>query len=128
MYLGIQTVRNDEKFEIEDELGEDDPSLISPFKNAIAINVSNPKVAMFVLAFFPQFIPSTANATLLMSILGVVYAGLSLVYFVGVALLAGYVRSLQIASNLTQQVIQYASGSVLLGFGLKLTFEERPAT
>lgn len=57
---------------------------------------------MFVLAFFPQFIPSSANTTVLMSILGVVYAVGSIAYLVGVALLAGRVRSLLVDSDLIQ--------------------------
>lgn len=79
---------------------------------------------MFVLAFFSQFIPSSANTTVLMSILGVVYAVGSIAYLVGVALLADRVRSLLVDSDL----IQYNSRRVLLGFGLKLALEERPTT
>lgn len=93
VYLGIQMFRNDEQFEIQDDLIEQDRSLINSYKKAVIINVSNPKVAIFVLAFFPQFIPPTANATLQMSILGLLYAGLSLLYLSGVALLAGWART-----------------------------------
>lgn len=128
VYLGIQTLRNDEEFEIETTLGGDDRSYVTSYREAAVINISNPKVAMFVLAFFPQFIPSSANATVLMSILGVIYAGVSIVYFVSVALLADRARSLLVDSDLTQRAIQYGSGSVLVGFGLKLALEKGPTT
>jgi len=128
VYLGIQTLRNDEEFDIEPTLGGGDRSYVKSYNEAAAINISNPKVAMFVLAFFPQFIPSSANATVLMSVLGVVYAVVSILYFVGLALLADRVRSLLVDSKYTQRAIQYGSGSVLLGFGLKLALEKRPTT
>jgi len=93
----------------------------------VTINVTNSKVAIFVLAFFPQFVPPSANAPLQMSILGVVYAGLSLVYLVGVALFAGRVRTRLLDSGRASRAIKFLSGSVLIGFGIRLVLDERPA-
>lgn len=126
VYLGIDLLRNDETFEIRDEFDGRDRSLAESYKKAVVINVSNPQVAIFVLAFFPQFVPPTANATLQLSVLGLVYAGLSLLYLGGIALFAGRVRHLLLDSGLARRIVRYASGSVLLGFGLKLGLEERP--
>lgn len=125
VYLGIQLLRNDEQFDLEDDLATQNRSLTEPYKNAVVVNVSNPKVAVFVLAFFPQFVPPTSNATVQMSVLGLLYAGLSLLYLCGVALLAGHVRHLLLDSALPRRIVQYASGSVLVGFGLKLVLEDR---
>jgi threonine/homoserine/homoserine lactone efflux protein len=127
VYLGIQVLRNDEEFEIEDELVDEERSLFRSYRKAVVVNVSNPKVAVFVLAFFPQFVPATANAALQMSVLGVLYAGLSFLYLGGVALFASRVRHLLLDSTVARRLVRYASGSVLLGFGLKLAVEERPA-
>lgn len=126
IYLGVRMVRNDEEFDIQDDLVTQDRSLIAPYKKAVVINVSNPKVAIFVLAFFPQFTSPTANATLQMVILGLLYAGLSFLYLSGVALLAGRVRHLLLESTHTRQIVQYASGSVLVAFGLQLVLEGPP--
>ena len=120
VYLGVRTARNDESFELRDGTVAEDRSLARSYRRAVVINVSNPKVAVFVLAFFPQFVPAGANATLQMSVLGLSYAGLSLLYLCGVALLAGRVRSLLLGSPLARRVIRYASGSVLVGFGVHL--------
>ena len=127
VYLGIQLFRSNETFELDDEqdLGGSTPR--QTFGRAVAINVSNPKVAVFVLAFFPQFVPQSANAAVQLSILGVVYALLALAYLCGVALFAGRVRSLVVDTPTVGKAIQYASGSVLIAFGLKLAFEDSPA-
>jgi len=127
VYLGVQLLRRDGAFEVDEGLGAADASLAESYRTALVINVSNPQVAVFVIAFFPQFVPPGANATLQLSVLGLVYAGLSLLYLAGVALFAARVRHHLLGSTLTRRAVQFASGSVLIGFGLKLAFEERPA-
>lgn len=127
VYLGVRTVRSGETFEIRDAPREGDRSFAESYGTAVAINVSNPKVAVFVLAFFPQFVPATANATLQMSVLGVVYAGLSLLYLCVIALLADRARGLVLDSSRGRRIARYASGSVLVGFGLRLVVEDRPS-
>lgn len=127
VYLGVQLLRDEETFEFKDDIGDPALSVTDSYQKAVAINVSNPQVAMFVIAFFPQFVPPTTNATLQLSILGLVYAGLSLLYLVVIALFAGRVRHLLLESTLTRRVVRYASGSVLVGFGVALAIEENPA-
>lgn len=127
VYLGIQLLRNDEKFEFQDEIGEHDYSITDSYKRGVVINVSNPQVALFVLAFFPQFVPPATNAPLQLSLLGLVYAGISLLYLAVVALFASQVRHLLLDSTIARRAVRYTSGSVLAGFGLKLAFEENPA-
>lgn len=122
-YLGVRLLRSDETF---DAVETDSRSLRGSYWRAVAINVTNPKVAVFVLAFFPQFVPAAADAPVRMAILGLVYAGLSLCYLAGVALFAGRVRHLLLDSGRTRRAIQYLSGSVLIGFGLRLLAEDPP--
>ena len=123
VYLGVRTVRGGEEFEFTP--AETDRSLARSYRQAVAINVSNPKVAVFVLAFFPQFLPASSAAPLSMSMLGVVYAALSLVYLCGVAAFAGRARHALLGSERVTTLLRYLGGSVLVGFGLKLAVEER---
>jgi len=123
-YLGVRLLLTDESFDPTPD-GRT-RSLAESYRTAVAVNVTNPKVAVFVLAFFPQFVPASANAPLHMSALGVVYAGLSLLYLAGVALFAGRVRGRLLDSGRVQRAIQYLSGSVLIGFGVRLVLDEHP--
>lgn len=125
VYLGVQTLRRDEEFEIRNHLSEENTSVKRSFRQAVTINVSNPKVAVFVLAFFPQFISQPANVSLQISILGVTYATLSVLYLLIVVTFAGRVRHIIVDSKTISRFIQYASGSVLVGFGLKLVTEKQ---
>lgn len=124
VYLGVQILRDDETFEIDESAGTSDRSLVGSYRTAVTVNVTNPQVAVFVLAFFPQFVPATADAALQLSVLGVVYAGLSLLYLAGVALFADRVRHLLLDSTTGRRAVRYASGSVLIGFGLRLALDE----
>jgi len=126
VYLGVRTVRTDAEFEARDDPTDSSRSLARSYRSAVLINVSNPKVAVFVVTFFPQFVPPSANATIQMSILGAVYAGLSLSYLAGVAVVAGRVRPYLFDTPRAGRLVQYASGSVLIGFGVHLLLNNRP--
>ncbi|OYR83726.1 threonine transporter RhtB [Halorubrum ezzemoulense] len=128
VYLGVQTFRHDEEFEVRNTITETNTSLRRSYGQAVTINVSNPKVAVFVLAFFPQFISRTASVSLQMSILGLTYAALSVLYLLAVVAFASRVRHIIVDSEMVSRFIQYASGSVLIGFGLKLLTEKQPGT
>ena len=126
VYLGVQTLRRDGEFEIRNNLSEGTTSLRRSYRQAVTINVSNPKVGVFVFAFFPQFISQPASVSLQISILGVTYATLSVLYLLIVVAFASRVRHIIVGSETISRLIQYASGSVLIGFGLKLVTEKQP--
>ena len=121
--LGVQTIRNGGGFDLS---GAESGSVWRSYRRAVVVNVSNPKVAVFVLAFFPQFVSATGDAPLQLSVLGVVYAGISLVYLAVVGVFAGRVRHRLFESPRVQSLLRYTTGTVLAGFGLALLFEEPP--
>ena len=57
------------------------------------INILNPKLAIFFLAFLPQFVPANAPAPVTrMLLLSVIFMAMTFVVFVGYGLLAAQVR------------------------------------
>jgi threonine/homoserine/homoserine lactone efflux protein len=67
-------------------------SLIQLFKQGFIMNVLNPKVTIFFLAFFPGFLFSETMSTVFQFyILGFIFMGVSLVIFSTIAVLAGFI-------------------------------------
>jgi threonine/homoserine/homoserine lactone efflux protein len=89
------------------------------FGQAMVVNVLNPKTALFMVAFLPQFVdPARGSATLQVLALGGVFIALGLVsdsaYAVGAARAGARLR----AWRRFAAVQRYASGAVYIGLGL----------
>jgi len=59
VYLGVRTVRTEGAVDRPDAPGG---SLGRSYRRALAVTVTNPTVALFVLAVFPGFVPPGADA------------------------------------------------------------------
>lgn len=87
------------------------------YAQGVAVNVLNPKVAVFFLAFLPQFAGADAAALWL---LGGWYATLTMAYLGLVALSTDRVRALLAGRPRVAGGLRAVSGLVLLGFGVEL--------
>ncbi|WP_254532928.1 LysE family translocator [Natrinema gelatinilyticum] len=123
VYLGIQTLRNSEEFEVTPESTTYTPR--ESYRDALMINVLNPKVAIFFLAFLPQFVQPEGAVSVQLFMLGVLFASLGFVYQALLAVFAARARRVVTERELVKTVLRMASGSVLVGFGIKLAFERR---
>ena len=106
-------------------VGGTDPALARGYVRGVAVNVLNPKVALFFLALLPQFVGSTAGATLEMVALGGTYAILTALYLGAVGLLSGGVRSAFRTRPRLADGLRWLSGSVLVALGAALAVESR---
>lgn len=123
VYLGVQTLRNSEEFEISSESTTYTPS--ESFRSALLINVLNPKVAVFFLAFLPQFVRPGSSTALQIFTLGVLFASLGFLYQAMLAVFSAEARQVITERELVKDVLRVASGSALVGFGVKLAFGRR---
>ena len=78
-------------------------------------------MALFFLAFLPAFVPATApNASLQLLALGCLYAGLTVLYLAGVAVLSGMIRAALRSRTGINDWLRYGTGGALVGFGIVL--------
>ena len=62
----------------------------------LIMNITNPKVQLFFLSFFPQFLPSSAQGMVLaayMALLGAIFGIMTLIVFCSIALFSGTLSS-----------------------------------
>ena len=90
------------------------------------INILNPKLSIFFLAFLPQFVPADAtHAVYQMLVLSGAFMLMTFVVFVGYGVLAHQVRHLVARSPAAMQAIQRVFAGVFVALGAKLAFSER---
>ena len=91
-------------------------------------NVLNPKVALFFLAFVPQFIaPGTPDKVTAFLLLGLLFNLNSLPINFGYAWLAGWASNRVGAVQRTMHWMDRAAGAMFIGFGLKLAMSDNPS-
>ncbi|MFT3804356.1 MAG: LysE family translocator [Burkholderiaceae bacterium] len=99
-------------------------SLRSPFAQGIVANLLNPKIAIFFLAIFPQFLdPSRGSTGLQAALLGISSVTITSLVNLCVAMLGGKARTLVLGRPRVFHRFQQAAGSLLIGLGLKVALE-----
>ena len=94
--------------------------------HGMVTGILNPKVALFFLAFLPQFVDPTRGMVLLQFIvLGVTLATLGLISDTTISCVVGRARERVAGSRRLRIWRERIMGSVLIGLGLRLAFAER---
>lgn len=126
LYLGVQTIRHKEEFELRTD--SVDPDTGTGYWRGVMINTLNPKVAVFFLAFLPQFVAPGSGAWLDMALLGGLYATLTLLFFGALALTSSRIKTVLATHPRATDVIRWGAGTTIVGFGIELaTSDNTPA-
>lgn len=96
------------------------------YGRGVIMNVTNPKVAIFFLAFLPQFAdPSRGSLTLQIGVLGALFMVATLLVFGSIALSAGYLGEWLRESRRAQLILNRTAGVVFVALALRLATAER---
>jgi threonine/homoserine/homoserine lactone efflux protein len=124
IYLGVKAWRDKSTFSVQPSA----PSLSVQrvFWQGVLSNVLNPKVAIFFLAFLPQFVDKgSSQVALQMVTLGLTFAGFGLCFLLAVGYSSGTIGGWLADRPNYARFLQRLAGSILVGLGIRLALTER---
>lgn len=96
------------------------------YRRGIIMNITNPKVTVFFLAFLPQFVqPARGPIAFQLAALGVLFIVATLIVFGAIAVLSGITSQAFKKSPKIQTVLNKAAAVVFTGLAVKLLLSER---
>ena len=118
-YLAWQVYRSDPAIHVENTTTEQKKELTSLFKKGFLMNVLNPKVAIFFLAFFPGFLWDPEGNTIhQFYILGFLFMLQAFLIFSAVAILAGKISVYLQKHPASGLVFKWVQVAVFVGIGI----------
>lgn len=97
------------------------PNIGALYRRGIIMNLTNPKIAIFFLAFLPQFTnPNEGNLTGQLLLLGLVFILVALVIFISIASMAGFIATWLRGSARAQLILNRLAGLIFVGLALRL--------
>ncbi|MCP3874352.1 MAG: LysE family translocator [Desulfobacteraceae bacterium] len=124
IYLAIRTLVS--KDQIVTDLSNNKKTGNSIFFEGIIINILNPKLSIFFLAFLPQFINTNlTSATIQTLILGTIFMAMTAIIFLGYGLFASFLRQKVINNPKILKAIKWCFASIFMALGLRLALSEK---
>jgi threonine/homoserine/homoserine lactone efflux protein len=122
LYLALSVFKSDSQIEFNSDTATK-KSLTSLFVQGFFMNVLNPKVSIFFLAFFPGFLFSeTMNTVWQFYILGGIFMMISFVIFSMIALLAGQIKGFTLKYKQSGFVFKWLQILVFIGIAIFILF------
>lgn len=122
VWMGIQLLRT--RFSNEADAAEPQRSGWVYFRQACAVSLTNPKVILFFVAFFPLFLRADASGRTLVAMMAHVTL-LSFLYQAGLVLVGNAVALRLKAFPFARRLATRLAGIALIGFGFKLAASNR---
>ncbi len=118
LYLAYKVFKSDAQLDFDSETAPK-KSLKALFVQGFLMNVLNPKVTIFFLAFFPGFLFSKTMSTIAQFyILGGIFMLVSFIIFSAIALLAGQIKSYTLKHRKSGVVFKWLQIVVFIGIAV----------
>ena len=96
----------------------------APLRDGLVTSLANPKLAVFFVALFPQFVPDGAPALPSALLMAVTIVSFDLVWYSALAYLVARARRAFVEGPWLARA-ERLTGAVLVGLGVRLAFERR---
>jgi len=124
LYLALATWKDRSAFAIENTPSTQSAQAL--VVRAFLLNILNPKLSIFFLAFLPQFVEPTAASPLgQMLVLSGVFMAMTFLVFIVYGFLAHSFRKLVIESSQVQAWLRRGFATAFVGLGAHLALSER---
>jgi threonine/homoserine/homoserine lactone efflux protein len=124
LYVAYATFKDRAAFAVDSSVAKTSPKTL--VSRAFLMNILNPKLTIFFLAFLPQFVnPTQYQPTAHLLILSAVFMLMTFVVFVFYGFVAHAFRRLVIESTKAQTLLRYGFSAAFAGLGAKLAFTEK---
>ncbi|TVO59387.1 LysE family translocator [Denitromonas halophila] len=124
LYLAYSMWRNTTAFAVDGAVSR--TSARALVMKAVLLNVLNPKLTIFFLAFLPQFIePGAAQPLAQLLLLSGVFMAMTFAVFVAYGFVAHAFRAKVIESTRVQRYLRYGFSAAFAGLGVNLALSER---
>jgi threonine/homoserine/homoserine lactone efflux protein len=124
LYMAWNTLRERGTLRVETEAGSRSSAQV--IVTAILINILNPKLSIFFLAFLPQFVSvDESNPLARMLVLSAAFMLMTFVVFVGYGLFAASIRDHVISRPRVLTWMRRTFAAAFVGLGARLAFADR---
>lgn len=123
LYLAWKALRNSSSLQLSAERNLPATAL---FRRGFIMNVLNPKVALFFLAFLPQFVaPASGKIPLQMLLLGLIFMLQAVIIFSTIGWFSGTIGRLIAAKPRSARYFDWLTAGVFALLGVRLALTER---
>jgi RhtB (resistance to homoserine/threonine) family protein len=126
LYMGYKMLTDKSQLNTENKVENVAINYSKIYRNGIFTNLLNPKVALFFIAFLPQFIdPSINNTVLPFLMLGLTFITTGAIWCFILAVFASAIFGKLKSNQKTSSYIYKICGVALVGLGLKVAFMDK---
>lgn len=96
------------------------------FRRGFIMNVLNPKVALFFLAFLPQFVSQgSGNVALEMIMLGLIFMVQGMIIFTTIGLLSGAIGNYLLKKPKVSRIFSWLTAAIFATLGIRLALAQK---
>lgn len=126
LYIGYKMLTEKSQLKTDDPLQQNSADYWKIYRDGILTNVLNPKVALFFIAFLPQFIdPNIKNTVLPFLVLGTTFITTGTIWCLILAAFASAIFNKLKTNKKVSAYINKICGLAMVGLGIKVALTDR---